>query len=156
MQIYKGFLNYTNNVLQLSNNVMNDVDRISKIYQHLWDIGEVHSKREFATKLEMNYTTLCSAMGGKRGLLNQNVFSKIALFFGDIFNKKWVLSGEGEMLAPKNLSATDTGIKFNALQQDIILENTSLKAELQALRRENQWLRSIIESKLNMQQNGNA
>lgn len=68
------------------------------VYDHLRNVGVVHTKKELAEKIGFEQTNLSSAFSGSHKYLTDGLFERIGAAFPDMFNKNWLLTGEGEML----------------------------------------------------------
>lgn len=78
---------------------MDRKEQLGIIYDYLRSKGIVHTKKEFAQMLEMNYSSITSAFSGSEKCLTDSLFvSRIGSTFSDIFNKEWLKTGEGSML----------------------------------------------------------
>ena len=74
-------------------------DRINEVYMYLLRNGYVLKKKDVAEKMRYNYPNTISALKGDRKYLTDSFVEELNLAFGVIFNTKWVLEGEGSMLA---------------------------------------------------------
>ena len=116
---------------------MNRQETLNTIYRELFRAGYVYSKREFAEKIDYNYSVLSSAFNGAERYLTDNLFSSICRAFPGIVNQDFVFKGEGEPLiveeestpsynelSPLNLSTIqdmlDSLIREKSIQFDII------------------------------------
>lgn len=78
---------------------MDRKEQLGIIYDYLRSKGIVHTKKEFAQMLEMNYSSITSAFSGSEKCLTDSLFvSRIGSTFSDIFNKEWLKNGQGSML----------------------------------------------------------
>ena len=77
---------------------MNRQEMLILVYDHLRNVGVVHTKKELAEKIGFEQTNLSSAFSGSHKYLTDGLFERIGAAFPDIFNKNWLLTGEGEML----------------------------------------------------------
>ena len=78
---------------------MDRKEQLEIIYDYLRSKGIVHTKKEFAQVLDMNYSGISGAFGGIKKYLTDSLFvSRIGSTFSDIFNKEWLKTGEGSML----------------------------------------------------------
>lgn len=80
---------------------MNDniSDRINEVYMYLLRNGYVSKKKDVAEKMRYNYPNTTSALKGDRKYLTDSFVEELNLAFGSIFNTKWILEGDGSMLA---------------------------------------------------------
>lgn len=79
--------------------IMDRKEQLGIIYDYLRSKGIVHTKKEFAQKLGMNYSNISNAFGGSEKSLTDSLFiSRVGSTFSDVFNKEWLKTGEGPML----------------------------------------------------------
>lgn len=79
--------------------IMTRKEQLGIIYDYLRSKGIVHTKKEFAQVLGMNYSSISNAFGGNEKCLTESLFvSRIGSTFSDLFNKEWLKTGEGSML----------------------------------------------------------
>lgn len=84
---------------------MDRKEQLGIIYDYLRSKGIVHTKKEFAQVLGMNYSTIANAFGGNEKCLTDSLFvSRIGSTFSDLFSKEWLKTGEGSMLKPDGVS----------------------------------------------------
>ena len=82
-------------------------EQLEIIYDYLRSKGIVHTKKEFAQKLEMNYSSISNAFSGNEKCLTESLFvSRIGSTFSDIFSKEWLKTGTGNMLKSDGISVT--------------------------------------------------
>lgn len=78
---------------------MNDiVDRIDAVYKYLLRNGLISKKKDIAEKMRYNYPNTISALKGDRKYLTDSFVNELNIAFGSIFNKRWILEGNGQML----------------------------------------------------------
>lgn len=76
--------------------------RLENVFNYLRNAGHIHTKKDFASAIEVNYTNVTSAFKGNELYLTNGLLKKISNVFPEI-NVGWLLTGEGEMLkAPQN------------------------------------------------------
>lgn len=84
---------------------MDRKEQLGIIYDYLRSKGIVHTKKEFAQVLDMNYSSISNAFGGNEKCLTESLFvSRIGSTFSDIFNKEWLKTGDGPMLKSDGIS----------------------------------------------------
>lgn len=85
--------------------IMDRKEQLGIIYDYLRSKGIVHTKKEFAKVLDMNYSTISNAFGGNEKCLTDSLFvSRIGSTFSDIFDKEWLKTGHGSMLKSDGIS----------------------------------------------------
>lgn len=78
---------------------MDRKEQLNVIYDYLRSKGIVHTKKDFASALDVNYSTLSNAFAGNEKYLTDSLFvNRIGSTYSDIFNKEWLKTGEGHML----------------------------------------------------------
>lgn len=76
----------------------NIVDRIDAVYKYLLRNGLISKKKDIAEKMRYNYPNTISALKGDRKYLTDSFVNELNIAFGSIFNKRWILEGNGQML----------------------------------------------------------
>lgn len=72
-------------------------NRLNSVYRHLYSIGKVQSKSDFAKKIGYGRANTSSALNGDERYLTDNFFSLVASAFNEI-DLDWLLTGKGSML----------------------------------------------------------
>lgn len=145
---------------------MTKVEQIKAIVKHLKYIERITSIKDLSRQLDMNYATVNQAVNGNEKYLTDNfLVFRIGSVYSDVFNLDWLRTGTGEMLkTPSSEGAkfTQTGkinvaadgngnIQMPAVSiseeelNPIIQERDRLRIENDSLKRENIWLRSLVE-----------
>ena len=73
------------------------VEKLEKVYEYLRSKGILHTKKEFASAIQFDYSNLTSAFQGGQKYLTEGLFRKICDKYSE-FNVEWLLHDEGEML----------------------------------------------------------
>lgn len=137
---------------------MDKEKHINEIYGYLKSIGRIHTQNDFAEAINSNKGSVSSMLSGKEGYLTDNLFLRIYVAFDDVFNKEWLLTGEGEMAKTNNLSdvenSTVIGNNVNG-GGDIHISNNErneafaiLQKQLEEKDKEIERLHSIIDKLL--------
>lgn len=78
---------------------MDRKEQLNVIYDYLRSKGIVHTKKDFASALDVNYSTLSNAFAGNEKYLTDSLFvNRIGSTYSDIFSKEWLKTTEGSML----------------------------------------------------------
>ncbi len=75
-------------------------ERLAEVYEYVRSHFPIHTQVEFAEKLKYHRTYISSAMHGNEKNLTDKLFTNICEAFPNVFNLDYLLSGEGELLAP--------------------------------------------------------
>lgn len=74
------------------------VDRLRQAYQYLMSIGQAHKQKDIAEKMNTAASNVSNAFKGVERFLTDSFLIRFNKAFGGIFNDKWLINGEGEML----------------------------------------------------------
>lgn len=111
--------------------------QLRAIYDHLRSIGRVHTQKEFASSLSMNDESLSAALNGKKQYLTDNLFRKIGYYYGDIFSRDWLDTGEGDMLVSQSIGNIEKStVVGNNVKGNGIHINNAPESEAVALLRQ--------------------
>lgn len=78
---------------------MDKLNRIQSMYDYLRNTGQVHTRKDLAEKVGATPSNVASALRGEPRCLTDNLLRRINQAFGYIFNERWLITGEGEMMA---------------------------------------------------------
>lgn len=95
---------------------MNRQERMRSVYEYLRHNGLIRTQKELAEKVGAAQPTISGAMRGSEMCLTDNLFRRINAAFGYIFNEKWLIAGQGEMMTDGHTtigSQTQLGIVNN-------------------------------------------
>ena len=90
-------------------------ERINQAFSYLMGEGIVHTKKEIAEKMGASAPNVSSASKGKKYALTKSFLIRFNAAFDNIFNKDWLLTGKGEMLA-SSISITNSPVGDNSMQ----------------------------------------
>lgn len=90
-------------------------ERLQKAYNYLKYIGLVKTQKDFAEKIGTKNVSMSHAMHGNPRYLTKSLFSKVYKTYKDIFSEKWLLTGEGEMLANTSTYVNANGTDATAI-----------------------------------------
>lgn len=71
---------------------------ITKAYEHLRSIGKVHTKTDVANIMHASRPNVTAALNGDSKFLTDNFLERFNVAFDNMFNIKWLMTGEGDML----------------------------------------------------------
>lgn len=72
--------------------------RLNEVYEHLRRYFGIHTKTGFAEAIHYGRTSLSAAMNGDESYLTDNLFKNICEAYRGVFNLKYLLNGEGNLL----------------------------------------------------------
>ena len=80
---------------------MDREDRLNEVYEYVHEYFNIHTKKDFAEKINYDRAYISSAMNGNERYLTDKLFRSICEVFPGVFNLNYLLTGEGTMLADK-------------------------------------------------------
>lgn len=131
--------------------------QIRDIYAYLKSIGRIHTQADFAKAIGSSKASVSNMLNGNKQYLTDNLFRKIGFYFGDIFSKEWLETGEGDMLTSQSIdnihksnvvgnNVKGNDIHINAPESEAV---ALLRAQLKEKEAEIIRLHSIIDKLLN-------
>lgn len=130
-------------------------ERIKKIFEYLKSIGRIHTQTDFAKAIGSTQATVSNMLSGEEKYVTDSLFRRIGYYFGDIFNKEWLESGEGDMLCRQSVNAgassTVIGNNVNGAGDIKITNNEQnealalLRSQLEGKDKEIERLHGIID-----------
>lgn len=81
-------------------------DRLQKAYRYLQQEKIVSTQDDLAKKMGFKRTSVTKALNDTDGYLTDNFVEKFYDIFSDIFDKSWLLTGEGSMLKSDRSNVT--------------------------------------------------
>lgn len=82
--------------------------RLKESYDHLRKIYDIHTQNDLAKALKKSRNSITLALNGDERYLTDKLFINICDTFPGVFNLDYLLTGEGELLAPS--SSVDSSI----------------------------------------------
>ncbi len=79
---------------------MNKKERFNECYDYLIKIGRIRTQKELADIMQSTSPNVSSARKGVESVLTDSFLMRCYSAFSDIFNKEYIMTGEGEMLKP--------------------------------------------------------
>ena len=80
---------------------MDREDRLNEVYEYVHEYFNIHTKKDFAEKINYDRAYISSAMNGNERYLTDKLFRSICEVFPGVFNLNYLLTGEGTLLADK-------------------------------------------------------
>ena len=80
---------------------MDREDRLNEVYEYVHEYFNIHTKKDFAEKINYDRAYISSAMNGNERYLTDKLFRSICEVFPGVFNLDYLLTGEGTLLADK-------------------------------------------------------
>lgn len=90
--------------------------RLNEVYEHLHNHFGVHTKGEFADIIKYARAYISSAMNGNERYLTDKLFTNICEAYPGVFDLRYLLTGEGQLLTIKKVTTEDNE-KQNDLPQ---------------------------------------
>lgn len=78
---------------------MDELKRLNAMYEYLRSKGKIHTKKDLAEAIGANRVNVSKAFGGDEKYLTASLLGRINSAFDNIFNPRWILTGEGNMLS---------------------------------------------------------
>ena len=124
-------------------------ERLCEVYTYLRGKGKVHTQADFAEMLRITRPAISAAMNGNEAYLTKNLFQKICGAFPGVFNLDYLLTGEGELLLPKDTKQSNPR-QSESVRPDIDLYKQLLEARDESnrdLRALNERLQAMVEDR---------
>ena len=71
---------------------------INDAYHYLRSTGTIHTQKDVAMKMNASRPNVSAAFSGDNKYLTDNFIERFNSAFGNVFELRWLLTGEGEML----------------------------------------------------------
>lgn len=91
---------------------------ITKAYEHLRSIGKVHTKTDVANIMHASRPNVTAALNGDSKFLTDNFLERFNVAFDNMFNIKWLLTGEGDMLKASSSVDSQPSVKNERVTDD--------------------------------------
>ena len=94
--------------------------RLIEVYEHLRRYFGIHTKTGFAESLHYGRTSMSAAMNGDEKYLTDSLFKNICEAFPGVFNLKYLLTGEGDMLISRktdNVEPVESSVSFDPMKE---------------------------------------
>ena len=113
---------------------MNKKERLNQAYNYLKYKGIIRSQSDLAVKMNASQPNISAALSGVPRVLTSRFLRRFNEAAENIFSLDWLLTGEGEMLAPQPMAAS-VSVSPELLER-LYSELHSLRQEVADLRRE--------------------
>ena len=113
---------------------MNKKERLNQAYNYLKYKGIIRSQSDLAEKMNASQPNISAALSGVPRVLTSRFLRRFNEAAENIFSLDWLLTGEGEMLAPQPMAAS-VSVSPDLLEL-LYSELHSLRQEVADLRRE--------------------
>ena len=91
---------------------------ITKAYEHLRSIGKVHTKTDVANIMHASRPNVTAALNGDSKFLTDNFLERFNVAFDNMFNIKWLMTGEGDMLSSTSSAQPQPSVKNERVVDD--------------------------------------
>lgn len=91
---------------------------ITKAYEHLRSIGKVHTKTDVANIMHASRPNVTAALNGDSKFLTDNFLERFNVAFDNMFNIKWLMTGEGDMLSSTSSAQPQPSVKNERVADD--------------------------------------
>jgi phage repressor protein C with HTH and peptisase S24 domain len=99
--------------------MISKLEKLENAYNYLRQKGMVHTKKEFAQMLDVNYSNLTMAFSNSEKYLTNGILKKIWKLNHTIFNRDYFLGSDPNMLLDKNLiNQAPNDIKTDSLTEN--------------------------------------
>lgn len=126
---------------------MTKLERFQKAFNHLYDIGEFHSKADCAKRMNRTRENVSGAYYGREPFFNDKFLLSFCREF-PIINYEWLVNGTGEMLnqqeKPSEEIPTWADTFINILSKQVA-ENEALNRQLKEELSEVRTLRAELQ-----------
>jgi transcriptional regulator with XRE-family HTH domain len=105
-------------------------ERLNQVYRHLFAHFGINSQVQFAEAIHVQRSAISAAMNGNKAYLTKNLFIKVCAAFPGVFNIKYLLTGEGNLLTvDEEVKNEDMQKLFGSPQPDNSLVNKIIAAQ---------------------------
>lgn len=98
---------------------------IRKAFEYLRSNGEAHTQQDVADKLGINKTNISRAFNGDEKYLTKSFLQRLNEAYNSVFNYKWLLTGEGDMLNKTAPAIEVQQIPSEEKEGEFFTENTN-------------------------------
>lgn len=126
---------------------MNKENKLKKVISYLKGRETIKTQRDFADAIDFNHTNLSSALNGNESYLTDGLFSKILNKFPEV---DFIINEDKINNSMINSGVSGNNNVFNhGGNNSVIMGNNNLYSspndEIQALRKENEYLKQLVE-----------
>ena len=122
---------------------MDKKERLNQAYNYLKFKGIIRSQSDLAKKMNASQPNVSLALKGNPAALTVRFLRRFNTAADNVFSLDWLLTGEGEMLAPQPMAAS-VSVSPDLLER-LYAELHSLRQEVADLRQEVAALRPVAD-----------
>jgi|GEM_PF-4645979 len=124
-------------------------------FNYLKGTGKVHTQQDIADKMEINKSSLSKATNGDDKYLTDSFLKRFNYSFGNMFNERWLISGEGEMLnqvsqqivnGDNNTAVSGNGNTVNTITDALLTELVAQRRMTEKAQQQIDRMLTIIEN----------
>ncbi len=124
-------------------------------FNYLKGTGKVHTQQDVADKMEINKSSLSKATNGDDKYLTDSFLKRFNYSFGNMFNERWLINGEGEMLnqasqqivnGDNNTAVSGNGNTVNTITDALLTELVAQRKMTEKAQQQIDRMLTIIEN----------
>ena len=124
-------------------------------FNYLKGTGKVHTQQDIADKMEINKSSLSKATNGDDKYLTDSFLKRFNYSFGNLFNERWLISGDGEMLnqvsqqivnGDNNTAVSGNGNTVNTITDALLNELVAQRRMTEKAQQQIDRMLTIIEN----------
>lgn len=100
--------------------ILSRKERFNLAYNYLKDNRFIRTQKELAVRMDSTQPNVSSALAGDEKVLTDSFLIRFNASCDNIFGKKWLLTGEGEMLNASKPLSSDSAVPSVSSLIDII------------------------------------
>lgn len=130
-------------------------ERLMSAFNYLKGTGKVHTQQDIADKMEINKSSLSKATNGDDKYLTDSFLKRFNYSFGNLFNERWLISGDGEMLnqvsqqivnGDNNTAVSGNGNTVNTITDALLNELVAQRRMTEKAQQQIDRMLTIIEN----------
>lgn len=83
--------------------VLSKQERLQIVFNYLKDNKFIQTQKDLAIRMESTQPNVSSALNGNERVLTDNFLLRLNASYDNIFNKEWLITGQGEMLRTETI-----------------------------------------------------